>query len=252
VTVNNQGYPNNSAIAVQITRARQAGLKLLAMVLDDELVGPMERVFSASTHSIFDLIKLHHPTAKIIVRWYLTGPWGNVIDAAGNMLLQEIGDPTKTQTIGVNSPTAAWATAAAANLSIALANLDAAFPGRIAGVVFEGLDGGEWFVQACGMTGPESRLIGDYSPEMKLEFCAAEEEAGHRGGATDCRLPTASERDTPTLGNALLQWSKGTDPSARSFRYHLLNTSLILSDQHSNLSIDFRSYLFYGAGTTNS
>ena len=29
------GYPNVSAIAVELTRAREAGLKLVAMVLDD-------------------------------------------------------------------------------------------------------------------------------------------------------------------------------------------------------------------------
>ena len=31
-------------------------------------------------------------------------------------------------------------------------------------------------------------------------------------------LPTAAERDTPTLGNALLQWRDATEGSARSFR----------------------------------
>jgi hypothetical protein len=39
------------------------------------LKGPMQNDFSSSTHQIFDLIEAHHPTAKVLVRWYLTGPW---------------------------------------------------------------------------------------------------------------------------------------------------------------------------------
>ena len=130
LNLNNQGYPSISALKVQITRARIAGLKLLALVLDDVLAGPMQGQFSGGTHAIFDLIAAHHPTAKVLVRWYLTGPWDNSLNSAGNMVLQNISDPQQNQTIGVSSPTAAWAQAAAANLSVALANLDAAFPGN--------------------------------------------------------------------------------------------------------------------------
>ena len=131
LNLNNQGYPNVSAIAVQITRARIARLPLLALVLDDALAGPMQREFSTATHSIFNLIEAHHPTAKVLVRWYLTGPWDSSPNATGNMVLQNISNPNQTQAIGVSSPTAQWAHAAAANLSVALANLDSAFPGTL-------------------------------------------------------------------------------------------------------------------------
>ena len=131
LNLNNQGYPNMSAIAVQITRARVARLPLLAIVLDDSLAGPMQGQFSTATHSIFNLIEAHHPTAKVLVRWYLTAPWDSSPNATGNMVLQNISNPNQTQPIGVSSPTAEWAQAAAANLSVALANLDAAFPGTM-------------------------------------------------------------------------------------------------------------------------
>ena len=63
----------------------------------------------------------------------------------------------------------------------------------------------------------------DYSPEMEDEFCAPEEGGAQPG----CRLPTAAERDTPTFGNSMLQWSTGADPSARSFRYNQFISSRI-------------------------
>ena len=115
-----------------------------------------------------------------------------------------------------SSPTRRWAQAAAANLSIAVANLDTAFPGRIAGVVLEGLCGGEWFNLP---TSPAAMSVADYSAEMQAEFCAAEN-LGGAASDVSCRLPTAAERDTPTLGNALLQWNSSQDAAARSFRYN--------------------------------
>ncbi len=131
LNLNNQGYPNVSAIAVQITRARVARLPLLALVLDDALAGPMKGDFSVATHAIFNLIEAHHPTAKVLVRWYLTSPWESTLNASGNMVLQNISNPTQTQMIGVSSPTSKWAQATATNLSVALSNLDAAFPGTL-------------------------------------------------------------------------------------------------------------------------
>ena len=112
------------------------------------------------------------------------------------------------------------------------------------GVVIEGLCGGEWFMLP---TTPAAMSVADYSPQMQAEFCAADAAAPEvnlnttetavaevsnnddddddddvisgRNGSS-CRLPTAEQRDTPSLGNALLQWKTAEDPSARSFRYN--------------------------------
>jgi hypothetical protein len=113
------------------------------------------------------------------------------------------------------------------------------------GVVIEGLCGGEWFMLP---TTPAAMSVADYSPQMQAEFCAADAAAPEdnlntnetavaevsnndddddddddvisgRNGSS-CRLPTAEQRDTPSLGNALLQWKMAEDPSVRSFRYN--------------------------------
>ena len=52
---------------------------------------------------------------------------------------------------------------------------------------------------------------------MQQEFCASEADTQK---VLQCSAPTAAERDNPSLGNALLQWSTPSDPSARSFRYN--------------------------------
>ena len=129
------------------------------------------------------------------------------------LLLQNISNASQTKPQpGTSSPTAAWAKSAAAEFSASLAALDTAYPGKIAGVQIEGLCGGEWFYFP---TDPVGRMVGDYSEEMRAEFCTAE-----GGGNSSCVLPTAMERDTASLGNALLQWESSEDPSARSFRYN--------------------------------
>jgi hypothetical protein len=83
--------------------------------------------------------------------------------------------------------------------------------------VIEGLDAGEWF-----MTAPfaNESLKSDYTLQMQKEFCASEYSNGHIGGGKGpCVVPTARQRDTPTLGNALLQWNSSSDVAARSYRY---------------------------------
>ena len=172
-----------------------------------------------------DLVALHHPTAKLLVRWYMSR---DVLDhPEWKMVLQNISNPAQNTSDSMskhmihfmNSPTAAWAKAATANFSFALAHMDAAYPGRIAAVIIEGLETGEWFMPP---TSTQSMMVGDYTPEMEKEFCAEEisrtAAAGGNGGS--CRLPSAAERDTPTLGNALLQWNQSSDASSRSFRYN--------------------------------
>ena len=62
----------------------------------------MQGDFSSATHQMFDLIQSHHPTAKVLVRWYLTGPWKGALDDPGNIRLQNISAPLQPpQMIGV-------------------------------------------------------------------------------------------------------------------------------------------------------
>jgi hypothetical protein len=61
---------------------------------------------------------------------------------------------------------------------------------------------------------------------MEQEFCASENSTQL---VADCTLPSAAERDCPTLGNSLLQWSSSSDSSARSFRYNQFISTRIAS-----------------------
>ena len=63
LNLNNQGYPNISHVVVQIVRAREAGLKLLALVLSDALVVP----------------PIAGPTKQIMVTMHATRPLCNLI-----------------------------------------------------------------------------------------------------------------------------------------------------------------------------
>ena len=250
LNLNNQGHPNTSAIVVQIVRAREAGLKLLAIQLSDGLTVPP---VAPATSRIMELIKAHHPTAKLLVRWYLTGAVAGRPD--WGLRLQNISNSSQTQRVlGTSSPTAAWAQLAAAEFSASLAALDAAYPGKLAGVLIEGLCGGEWFYVP---TDPVRRMAGDYTEEMRAEFCAAEEGGiDIDGSIANCALPTAAERDTASLGNALLQWDSPTDPSARSFRFNRFLSQKVagaigaFADAVKNVSkgkaltIAFNGYLF--------
>jgi hypothetical protein len=217
LNLNNQGYANISHVVVQIVRAREAGLKLLAVVLSDALVVPP---IAGPTKQIMDLVQKHHPAAKLLVRWYMSR---DVLDhPEWKMVLQNISNPAQnTSSVRkkmmhfMNTPAAAWANAAAKNFSAALTSLDAAYPNRIAAVIIEGLETGEWFMPPTSVA---SMMVGDYTPVMEQEFCAAERDGSSGSGA--CRLPTASARDTPTLGNAMMRWSTNSDPAARSFRYN--------------------------------
>ena len=143
LNLNNQGHPNISAITVQIIRAREAGLQLLAVVLSDDIVLPP---LAGPTKQIMELVQEHHPAAKLLVRWYLSRT--DAEHPEWKMVLQNISNPAQNTSTdahdlsGMSSPTAAWASVAAANLSTALSHLDAMFPGKIAGVVIEGLETG--------------------------------------------------------------------------------------------------------------
>ncbi len=117
----------------------------------------------------------------------------------------------------ISSPTRLWADGAARNLSTALAALDKAHPGRIAGVQLVGVSG-EWMMPAMAAhTDPASGFVGDYTPQMQKEFCAAERRNDPHA-SMKCVLPSAIERNAPTLGNTMMQWNSSDDSAARAFR----------------------------------
>lgn len=185
-------------------------------MLSDSLAVPP---VSAGTQQLMALVRVHHPEAVVLVRWLIES-WED-IEAFG-MREQDVRNVSSYYTTGMNSPSAAWATSAAANFSNAIHGLDNAFPGMIAGVQLEGLETGEWFLPPAG-PGHDNHddvpglFVGDYSAEIGREFCAAES----NGAGGECTVPpTAAERDTATLGNALLQWGHRAAPSARATRFN--------------------------------
>jgi hypothetical protein len=79
-----------------------------------------------------------------------------------------------------------------AQLASVMAEMDAAFPGHIAGVHLSGLHTGEWFF----WDDDDPALFHDYSASASAEFCALY--------PTLCPLPAAVARARPTVGTALL------------------------------------------------
>ena len=159
------------------------------------------------------------------------------------MRVQALNDSSVTKTASngwsaLSSPTEQWVQGAARNLSLALTAMDQAYPGLIAGVQLgDSLSlsvslclslcdslclaavgvAGEWMMPPVGAhTNPASGFAGDYTPQMEVEFCANERASGRGGGA--CKLATAAERNTPTLGNAMMQWASSAEPAAKAFR----------------------------------
>ena len=203
--------PHN--ILVQhLVRAREAGIQLVVVGSPDTMIGHAHN--SVGVQQIMKLISIYHPSAAVMFRWSIV----NMLDprfnskppASWKMILQNIATGAKT-TGSLDSPTKAWAESVSANFSAGLRQLDNAYPGKIAGIQFESLNTGEWTMPQT--TGWAS----DYSPAMEAEFCSAESTSD----GDVCRLPTGAERARATLGNALLQWNRSTEPSAVSFRYNM-------------------------------
>ena len=68
LNINNQGVPDVPAIVEQLTRAREAGVRLICVVLSDSLTVPP---VSAGTRQLMALVRAHHPTAVLLVRWLI-------------------------------------------------------------------------------------------------------------------------------------------------------------------------------------
>ena len=203
--------PDNILVQ-QLVRAREAGIPLVVVGSPDTESGHMH--ISVGVKQIMNLISVYHPSAAVMFRWSVV----NVVDprfksdsTGWKMTLQNIANPNDITTGSMDSPTKAWAESVSANFTAGLRQLDKAFPGKIAGIQFEGLWTGEWNLPTS------ASWASDYSRGMAADFCSSE-----LGGDSDvCRLPTGAERARATLGNALLQWNRSTEPSAVSFRYNM-------------------------------
>ena len=110
------------------------------------------------------------------------------------------------------SPTAAWAKAAGVQLRRLLLAADSAIPGAVAGVQLAGLSTGEWelphddFVATNGTF----RWFPGYSQSLAKEWCA------RRSEAAGCHVPTAAERNAPTVGNSFVTASNSSNSSSSS------------------------------------
>lgn len=215
LNINNQGVADVAAIADQLDYARKAGMQLICIQTSDSLSVPP---VSSGTAQLMGLVRARHPTAVVIVRWLIES-WADI--GRFGMRKQDVLNSSSYYTTGMNSPSKAWAASAAKNFSAALHGLDQAYPGMIAGVQLMGMETGEWFFPPAE-PGNDNHdnipglFVGDYSEQMSREFCAATDHVDVR-----CRpVPTASERNAPTLGNALLQWENYSTPSARSVRFN--------------------------------
>lgn len=97
--------------------------------------------------------------------------------------------------------TTSWAVTAAARMAQLMNLLDAAFPGRIAGVHLASLADGE-NRYACP---PENYGYSDYSTPLQEEFCRLWQRQRQQHNPTQrstaCVVPTAQDRCTPTSGN---------------------------------------------------
>ena len=217
LNINNQGVADLPAIADQLIHAREAGMQLISIQGSDSLTVPP---VSSGTQQLMALIHTHHPTAVVIVRWLIES-WVDI--GRFGMRKQDILNSSSYYTTGMNSPSEAWAASAARNFSDALRGLDRAYPGMIAGVQLTGMETGEWFFPPAepgndNHDNVPGLFVGDYTEQMSREFCSADPQDG---GVLCQSPPSASERNSPTLGNALMQWDNYSAPSARSVRFNL-------------------------------
>eukprot|EP01079_Euglenida_sp_SAG-EU17-18_P004131 gene4131-4458_t len=142
LNLNNQGHANISAIVVQIIRARDAGLPLLAVQLSDgQHVPPV----SFATAQIMSLIQQHHPGAAVIVRWPVGEGSGITPSSDWAVVLQNISRPGCPCWHGVPYYCLGHECCRQPVLLPILA-LDSVYPGMIAGVLIESLETGEWFM----------------------------------------------------------------------------------------------------------
>ena len=124
----------------------------------------------------------------------------------GAVQLESTLNGSKLLTDRLASPTQKWSTMMGSLVAKVMVTIDAAFPGRVLGaqilhgVTYEGNFPSSW--SAASVEGLPAGMYNhywpDYSPEAIVEFCGGVQEDGA------CVVPTAAQRDTPTLGSTLL------------------------------------------------
>jgi hypothetical protein len=130
----------------------------------------------------------------------------------GSTMLSGCAYVAEWNTTDCASPTAAWAKAAGGQLRRMLVAADNAIPGAVAGVQLAGLSTGEWelphddFVATNGTF----RWFPGYSKTLAKEWCE------RQGEAAGCHVPSAAERNAPTVGNSFVTASSGAGSSSGS------------------------------------
>ena len=138
----------------------------------------------------------------------------------GSVMLQSILNASHTATDWTASPTQAWAARLGNLTARVMVTLDAAFPGKVIGaqilhgVSYEGNYPGAWSAAAVEgkPAGSFDHMWPDYSPDAVTDYCR-----GTARPAGDCTLPTAAERNTPTLGSTLIAADSAAGASSIAF-----------------------------------
>jgi hypothetical protein len=183
----------------ELAGASRAGVRIFGVCTDgsDLLAFPRGAVLTNHTRSMIERVVGAVPGALVIPRV----PIGAFIGAGAPATLEHAqlhasatslpGKPAGTVLPSpYGSMTAAWANASAGRLGVFLKLLDAAFPGRIAGVHLAGLAAGEMRWEQP----PESAGYSDYSASFLAEFL----NSSGGGGAPPA---TADDRCSPPDGN---------------------------------------------------
>ena len=110
----------------------------------------------------------------------------------------------------------------------AMAQIDAAFPGRVVGaqilhgVTYEGNYPAAWSAASVeGLpVGSYDNMYPDYSPDTAAAFCSSSG-SGSGGAAAACIVPTAADRDNATHGNTLISADTPVGNASAAFNRYI-------------------------------
>lgn len=178
--------------AVELESAGSAGVRIFGICPSGTDLGPVVQL-SAHTRSMIDMVLKSVPDALIIPRI----PVGGAPESTSAVVMMAT-NGTLTS-IGYGSMTSNWTAGAAPRMAQLLQLMDAAYPGKIAGVHLAGLAAGEMRYE-CPPEGVPG--YADYSAGMQADYCTEKE---RRSGAAQhaCVVPTAAERCAAQTGNSL-------------------------------------------------
>ena len=113
----------------------------------------------------------------------------------------------------------------------AMAQIDAAFPGRVVGaqilhgVTYEGNYPAAWSAASVeGLpVGSYDNMYPDYSPDTAAAFCGSSGSGSGPGGAAaaSCIVPTAADRDNATHGNTLISADTPVGNASTAFNRYI-------------------------------